>query len=217
MVSNNDSKRLIESGEAKATTLLVLASAAFDDEFLYWHPDTLLMEMERHYDCSMPQISVDRLQAAISLVTDNNFQASLADFVTICNVLSGDSPDPEQWDPADLDEIVWGVVEASIIEPSDDDEFDTEIRAYIGKLLDDNGILVTPPILAMAIRDNEADPTTGAFSDDPVIFPEIYQRQTNMQDALVIHVQNGLRELADQLSQLGLESLNDVIEKLRRA
>jgi hypothetical protein len=123
-----------------------------------WHPATILLDVRDDFGVELPRGNFDRLMAGIHLVTSDAFYKSVPTFIEICNVLSGGLYDPATWDPADALECAWGITEAMLMSPPDDDDnepFSREIRAYIGAALDQEGILDPPDVLRIAIRGKE--------------------------------------------------------------
>lgn len=192
-----------------ATALLLLIVDVYGTEAFEWDFKTLRMEIEEDFDVEMPQATFDRLMVAINLLTTDDFYKSLPDFITFCNILDGDRYDPRVFDPADPEEIAWGITEALLIEPPDEDEpFTEEIRAYIGAALDMQGIINPPDILRLALRDNPDLFATvqGEFSDDPDMFGAIYQFEDQKTSAINAYVKQKLQLLAAQIEALPLRN-----------
>lgn len=190
-----------------ATTMLVMLTDKYGTEALEWQPQTLVMEIEQDYRVDLPKVNMDKLMAAIDVLTSDNFYQSLPDFINLCNIFSGDSYDPRMWDPADSSEVAWGITEALIIEPPDGEEpFSLEITAYIGAILDAEGIIQPPDVLKIASRDI-ADLTgkiNGEFSDDPAMFGAIYDFENSKTQAINTYVKTNLTMLIQQLQVLPL-------------
>src|SRR6516165_7383164 len=133
--------------DAFATTLLTLFLDTYGTEGLAWHPDTISMEIEHDLGIIMPPDNYERLMTAISLLTTDGFFTSVPDFVYGCVVLNGHHVPPGVFSPADAADCAWGVTEAMLINPPEDrTPFSDEICSYIGKVLDDEGILVPPDV-----------------------------------------------------------------------
>jgi len=198
------------TGEATfATSLLLLTVDVYGTEAFEWDFKTLRMEIEDDFRVELPQASFDRLMVAINLMKTDDFFKSLPDFIAWCNILDGDRYDPRVFDPADAEEIAWGITEALLIEPPDEEEpFTEEIRAYIGAALDQEGIINPPDILRLALRDNPDLFSTvkGEFSDDPEMFGAIYQFEDQKTSAINDYVKQKLTLLSQQIDQLPLRS-----------
>jgi hypothetical protein len=204
-----------------ATTLLTLFVDTYGTEAFKWLPETRLVEIQDDFHVALPQANFDRLETAIQIVTGEDFYKSLPDFVHFCNVLSGSSFDPTQWDPADAAEIAWGVTEAMILSPPDEDEpFTEEIRSYIGYMLDEEGIIQPPDLLRLALRGSDPAATVqGDFSDDPEMFSMIYHFEQGKTDDINTLVRKNLQALSQQLQKLPLRSGNaeEAVQRLTRA
>lgn len=211
--SNSQTKALFRdawTGDSTyATCLLVMLVDTYGSEAFTWDFTTIKMEVEEDFDLKLPQANFDRLMVAINLLTTDDFYRSLPEFIAWCNILDGDRYDPRVFDPADSAEIAWGVTEALLIEPPEEDEpFTDEIRAYIGAVLDQEGIINPPDILRIALRDNPDLFATvqGDFSDDVEMFEAIYGFEQSKTTAINEHVKMRLSHLAQQLEALPLRS-----------
>lgn len=192
--------------KAFASTLLVLFVDAYGTEGFSWAPETIKAEIQDDFGVKLPSGNFDRLMAAISIITTDDFFKSAPDFVQLCNVLSGDSYNPEQWDPADAMEVAWGVTEALLIDPPEEDEpFSDEIRAYIGAVLDREGIMTPPDVLRLGVRDKDLSRRVQTeFSDDPTMFNAIYDFEASKTQEINENVRSSLMTLANQLDALPL-------------
>lgn len=213
MLKRNDRQILQEtftSDKAFTTTLLVTLVDKYGTESFEWAPDTIEAEINDDFDIRIPRPNMDRIMAGINLITTDSFYKSLPDFVNFCNVLAGDSYDPQLWDPADPTEIAWGITETALLAPPEDDDdapFSEEITAYIGETLNDYGILTPPNVLKLALRDSDPLPfVVGEFSDDPIMFHSIYQLEAEKTADIDKSVTNGLLALIVQLESLPLRN-----------
>lgn len=210
------------SKETFGSVLLTLFLDRFGTEALEWDPSTITMEIEEEFDVDLPQLTLDRLMVAIQILTTDKFFKSLPDFVTFCNVLDGDVYDPETFDPADAEEVAWGITEALLISPPDDDDpepFTDEIRAYIGATLDKEGIINAPDILRIALRMARVSPNMEEFSDDPMMFNAIYDLEAGKTEDINQSIRLKTQLLVAQLQALNLENGNtdEVIRMLHSA
>lgn len=166
-----------KSPQTFGIVLLTVFLDRFGTEALQWDPATIVLEVEEEFDVDLTQVSIDKLMVAINILTSDTFYNSLPDFITFCNVLSGDTYRPDMFDPADSSEVAWGMTEGLLIAPPEDDEdgpFNDEIRAYIGAVLDSEGIINAPDILQIALRRANISDAANQFSDDPEMFSAIY-------------------------------------------
>lgn len=200
------------SPESFATTLLTLFVDNYGTAGFEWDPETIRMELEEDFHVKVPQANFDRLMAAINLMRSDDFYKSLPDFISYCNILSGDTYDPRNWDPADAAEIAWGMTEALLIQPPDDEDenpFSEDIVAYIGQVLNQEGIINPPDILKVAVRDNDpARMVAGDYSDDPEMFNSIYDFEAGKSEEINQLVKANLQRLAQQLTALPLRAGN---------
>lgn len=219
-------QKLLEHPETHALTLLVLAFDSYpesDEEgrlaFVTWAPETLWRQLEEDYSVKLPVANSDKLAAAVCLWTSNEFFKSTDAFLRICNVLCGVGTGAE-FSPPDCLELAWGITEACLIHPPDEDEpFTDEIRHYIGRMLDEEGISNAPGVLRLGIRD-PAKPAAGAeYTDDPDLAHEIFTKDQGRSQTIERAIKLQTQELVHELSELKLAhgDTGDIVAKMRQA
>jgi hypothetical protein len=199
------------SRETFASVLLTLFLDRFGTEALEWEASTIALEIEEEFDVDLSRLSFDKLMVAVQILTTDRFHKSLPDFIEFCNVLNGDIYDPNTFDPADAEDVAWGITEALLIAPPDDDDpepFTAEIRAYIGAVLDQEGIINAPDILRIALRKARVSPAIGDFSDDPEMFSAIYEVEAGKTEEINQTIRTKTQILAAQLAALHLTNGN---------
>lgn len=199
------------SRETFATVLLTLFLDRFGMEALEWDPSTITLEIEEEFDVELPALALDKLMVAIKILTSDRFHKSLPDFIAFCNVLGGEPYDPNTFDPADTEEVAWGITEGMLIAPPDEQDtepFSDEIRAYIGGVLDAEGILNAPDVLRIALRKARVSPSLDDYSDDPEMFSAIYDVEANKTDEINRTIRTKTKILAAQLAALNLQNGN---------
>lgn len=198
-----------KSPQTFATVLITVFLDRFGTEALMWDPSTIALEIEEEFDVDLPQRSFDKLMTAVSMLTTDRFYKSLPDFITACNILSGDTYDPNTFDPADGEEIAWGITEGVLIcppEEDDQDPFSDEIRAYIGAALDAEGIINPPDILRIALRSANVSTSLDDFSDDPAMFNAIYDLEASKTGEINATIKDRTVTLYNQLAALKLQN-----------
>lgn len=210
------------SRETFASVLLTMFLDRFGTEALTWDPTTIALEVEEEFDVDLPQLSLDKLMVAIQILTTDRFYRSLPDFIAFCNVLGGDTYDPASWDPADAEEAAWGITEALLIYPPEDSQaepFTDEIRAYIGAVLDNEGLINPPDILRIALRTARVSPSVGDFSDDPAMFNAVYDFEEGKKQDINQSIRLKTKLLAAQLRALSLTNgaVDSVVKMLEQA
>jgi len=210
------------SRETFASVLLTMFLDRFGTEALTWDPTTVTLEIEEEFDVDLPQLSFDKLMVAIQIMTTDRFYRSLPDFVAFCNVLGGDTYDPNTWDPADAEEVAWGITEALLLYPPEESQsepFTDEIRAYIGAVLDSEGLINPPDILRIALRQSRVAPSIQDFSDDPAMFNAVYDLEEGKQQDINQTIRLKTKLLAAQLNALSLQNgtAKAVVKMLEKA
>lgn len=198
-----------KSPQTFASVLLTVFLDRFGVEGLQWEPGTITLEVEEEFDVDLPQASLDKLLVAINIVTSDSFYRSLPDFVMFCNVLSGDTYRPDMFDPADSSEVAWGLTEGLLLSPPEDDQdgpFSDEIRAYIGAVLDQEGIINAPDVLKIALRKANVSDAANEFSDDPDMFNAIYDVEAGKTAEVDDIIRAKVQMLLGQLQALQLQN-----------
>ena len=198
-----------KSPQTFASVLLTVFLDRFGVEGLQWDPGTITLEVEEEFDVDLPQASLDKLLVAINIVTSDSFYCSLPDFVMFCNVLSGDTYRPDMFDPADSSEVAWGLTEGLLLSPPEDDQddpFSDEIRAYIGAVLDQEGIINAPDVLKIALRKANVSDAANEFSDDPDMFNAIYDVEAGKTAEVDDIIRAKVQMLLGQLQALQLQN-----------
>jgi hypothetical protein len=200
-----------KSRETFASVLLTLFLDRFGPEGLDWDPATRVLEIEEEFDVDLSQQACDKLETAIQILTTDRFHKSLPDFISFCHVLNGDRYHPNTFDPADAEDVAWAMTEGLLISPPEDhetDPFSDEILAYIGGVLDKEGIINAPDILRVALRKARVSPSIGDFSDDPEMFHAIYDVESGKTEDINETIRTKTQILAMQLAALKLQNGN---------
>lgn len=192
-----------------ATTLLVWALDCYGPEVLTWHPETIRMELADDFHVEPTRANMDRVMAGVAVVTTDAFFKDPARFIQLCNILSGDEFDPTEFDAADAAECAWGITEALLLRPPEEDEpepFSDEVRAYVGAVLREEGFVTAPDVLAIALDANWSDKVQFEFADDPEMQSAIYKTQADRADEITALVKEGLASLIRQIQALPLRN-----------
>ena len=216
--THNLARSILVDTDTHALPLLTLFLDRYTTDGLYWDPQTIEMEIEDDFQIQLPPVNFDKLMAAITVLTTDDFFWSLPDFIHLCNIFSNDTHSPETFDPADSSEIAWGIVEAMLIAaPEDENPFKPEIIGYISETMRNEGIINPPDVLKVAQQDpGYRQPEN--FSDDPVMFEMIYKFAQQKTEDVEAYVKNNLRGLVDQMSKLPLVNGNvdDITGKMKK-
>lgn len=214
------SRKVLERKDVCASTLLVYGLDTFGLEMIGqdktadnfgdpWDPYTL--ELEYHSTCGvqLSPTALDRLMAAISIVTSDDFFQSAARFVPLANVLSGDDFDPQVFDMADPEESSWAVVEALMLHPPDQDKdagsvFSEEVKGYLGLMLREYGYMTPPRWLSFVTVPGSM--SHDDLANDPETAGEFFANQDSQFLSIDTMVNNRLVALAEQLQALQLTS-----------
>ena len=198
---------LFKDDNAYGTSLFLAASKVLTlEELGSFAPRTIRLELKDALRLShIPQDNMDRLMAAIAIVTTDRFYTDVPAFIDICNILSGTPPAPNVFDPADAYEVAWALAEATILDgfdgEQDEDQFSEEIRLYIGMMLEEDGFFSAPSIMKMAIMTNQYNPAT-SFADSSDIMPAVMEADEARHSDIQMMVVENMASLVAQLDKI---------------
>lgn len=197
---------MLFSGEAFGTTLLIIMFDTFGPEFLYWEPETLELELVETFGDTPSQDTMDRLAAAMAALTSNLFFISLEGFNTTCVSLNFKRMAGDMFIPASIEDVVWGITEVRLIigtEEDKDNEFSRDIRLYVGKLLEDVGILDPPEMLRFA-QLKKLGTDAQVIADLPDLTEVFEANQADSKEELDKYTINKIKLLMDQIAEIKL-------------
>ncbi len=213
-------RTMLAAEDTFTTPLFLIVMDKYGEDALSWSPDTIRRELQDDFQLSVPQFTLDKIMAAITLVTTNYFYKDVGRFIEICNILAGDEFQPDEFEPADAGEILFGMTEAMLLWPpgtGQDSQFSAEIREYISQVLKSEGIVEPFDVLRVAFQDNTPNLVSADFADDPEMYQAIYEMQKSKQSELKTMMLANVEALSRQLYMLPLQngSTNDVVSQLQ--
>jgi hypothetical protein len=169
-----------------------------------WDPRTVEMELESVCGMVAPQ-NIDKLMAAAEVLSTNDFERSLPDFIRICNVLA-DSPTDGTFDPAEAHEIAWALIETQIWR-DETIPFTPEIVGYIQKMLLDAGFTSVPEPFGRALTNTDfAWQQTEQDFDDADLYELSQSVESERQQELQLYLSRRLSRLFQELNALPLSA-----------
>lgn len=197
-----------------ASSLLLLYFDAFGAEVddqgraacLSWDPETIMLRLQ-HAGAQPNAVTYSKLLTAIRLQTSDAFYQRLVEFIPFCNILNDDFLDFGQFDLADPFDIAWGVSEAYLLSPPEDEPaFSPEVTGYIAEILKASGIWDPPDVLKLADPVGLGRLTVEAtFADDPVMFEAIQQASLETTQGLEGYIRERLENLFAEVEALPLQ------------
>lgn len=144
--------------KAPAYALLFVTMRKYGVECFEWEPELLRVEINRDYDIRLSDLQHDKLHAAIVVYTTNQFETDWRVFETCCQLFNNELVDHEDLNPLEAEEIIIGIVEASLIKKDDEDglEYDDEVRAYAGLVFHNYGMHKAPRLFPAALMPKSA-------------------------------------------------------------
>lgn len=210
-------RRLLTADDSRASVLLVWALDRFGPEVMDWHPATVRDEMEAEAGVAPAALNVDRLLAAITILGTDRFFKEARAFGPLVNVLNGGPFQPDEFDPPDVVDCAWAVTEALLLTGAEEPEpFSAEVRGFLAHLLREEGFVVPPDVLRIALDADYSARVRHEFGGDPELFGAIQEHQRRKDRQVKEAVTGGLHEVLAQLQTLKLQA-GDVKELSQRA
>jgi len=210
---------MLRDPDAIATPLLVILLDRFGTELFDWEPDTLRMEIRAAWGAEPPQENMDKIWALINIVTTNLFQVSLEFFIHACNALSGNGADFASYDPATVREMCWALSEQHLIDPlGEDEDFSSEILAYMKTSLKEEGFTQVPQILAPHVGTElqDASSVEEGLAVDAIEVNAYWDMQTRKRMEIDEYLLTRMRRLISDLASLPLKNADEErVQKLK--
>jgi hypothetical protein len=202
-----------KNSETFATSLVTLAIDEWGTECLEWDPKTFRMELKDVYKIDIPQKNVDKLMAAIVIMTTNLFYTSVDTFHNVANALNGSLANFQVWDPLEASEAAWAITEANMIDMPDlkkdfAERFSPAIRKYLGIILEDEGIINSPDVLKIAIRTTSKE-ASQTFADEPAMYQSFYRLSQAKEKDIYRYVKDRAVALLRELHKLPLQNRDE--------
>jgi hypothetical protein len=179
-------RTLLSEEGTYATVLLLLLVDKYGQEVLQWAPETIKEEVRADFAVKLSKQALDKIMAAIAIVTTNYFYKDVLRFVELVNILSGDDAQPEEFDPATAAQV-----------------------------LRDEGYMNAPDLLAVTGYDG-SDFVRDTWSDDPEMYQAIYEVQQQKAEHLKESLKENFHDLFTQLRLLPIAAGNkeDIMQRI---
>ena len=127
----------------------------------------------------------------------------------ICNSLDGEGADFRTFDPADVMEMSWAVMEVFLNDdPKDPPEklFCDEIRSYIGVEADREGFAELPRPITFGLMEGKYGEASDVFAGDQVMFSAYFSGAKDEVKRVEAATAAKLQRMVQQISRLPLQS-----------
>lgn len=182
---------LIQSPNTLATVAHAIMRDRFGDEWYWWDPLTVMLELQAEFKTDPCPEFMDRVSAMQVLMTGDSFFRRIDSFMGVCNAFSSGDPFFGSFDPVTAEEAAWGVAEAGM--NRDMLEFSPTIRKYCQTVLRENGY-----------GDGDDLPAFRAVFDGPIGLPDVRAGMVSAENgaALREYLEGQAMDLAAQLDSL---------------
>jgi hypothetical protein len=199
---------ILKDPEIFATTALALMFDEFGTEVTEWDPDVLGIEIREAFSVEPSDALLDRLLAAMAVLSSNSFFVDVKAFTTICNSLNRGVVMSDTWVPADLDDILWAVTEVRFLmgEYYSEEDYSHDVKRYVGVMLQQQGIRKIPSVLSFAEVDDTVTEVYDAYSGDAVMEQAFWDSQQEDRDNLESENIDKIDQYMAQIRTLPLDS-----------
>lgn len=187
---------------AFATTLMAICGYCYGVEFMDWDPATIRLELTEDLGVKPDEGVLDKINAAIAAVNDDNTFDDPIRFHTVMTTLYDLDAPVQDWDEPEVEEIAWGFSESLVLRgekampPISDD-----VARYAGVVLSGEGFAKPPAALSWAKLNTDR---LNTFSDDPIMFESIMKSQDELVKQVDTYVSSTMAKLMEQLRTLQL-------------
>ncbi len=214
-------KQALEDPSLFCSCVLLLLFDNIGPEVVDWEPESIYMQLEEMFGIKVDRLLADKINAVLSLIGTDLYHKSLEAFNVVNSVLNFKYANFDSFSPGGVDDLLWGVTEARLIEGGeafDKQGFSHDIAAYTAQLLSTEGVTKPPTILAFAEYDpRELDNRDLALASDPILAQTYWTRNDELINGLNTFAVAKLKKLFGQLSTLPLQNAQNMSEKVNRA
>lgn len=143
-------KEALTDPQCPAAVLLAIAMKKYGNEVLEFDPVILRHDLETDFKIELTDVQADKLQAALTVINSDNFEQNLEVFELACHLFCNNNNDFEDWEPLEVEEVICGTCEATLIRHEKLDYSD-DVRAYVGQVFFEGGFLKPPELFPSAI------------------------------------------------------------------
>jgi hypothetical protein len=181
-------KTALESPETFAVVLYSLLNEQYEDQWLYWDPATIYLELKDDFDADPASEVMDRIACLQVIMTTGEFFNNTQAFLAVCNTLLSGAPAFSVFDPVNVAEASWAVAEVAFLREFL--PFNYGITKYLKTILDSEG-----------------------YTDDyPDIFDEVFAKKMHKADEVRDEAVKSLRDKdRDEIAKFIHEQLQDMV------
>lgn len=195
-------RRKLLNGERPtyATVLLALLSDHFGTiEWFGWSPDVLGQEVIDDFGVEMPPDVRDQIWAMVSCLTTDRFYNDPLFFNHVANALSGEPLSMQVYEPADVDEMAWALLEVGLndLEDGEEPKFDPQVEEYLRQALRRQGYRNFGPFDFLG-----DSPVDMPFADDLEMAGAYFQEAEQDEQEIMDVLQHRVQDLHQQLKEL---------------
>jgi len=176
------SKTILEDQKAPAIALLSVVTKTYGSEAYEWDPMTLKAQLQEDYKCEISDLQSDKIQAAITVLTTDQYEGNIVVFETLNHLLNHQEKDLDEMDPLEAEELIIGMTEAYLIK-AEEMNFSPEVRVYAGVVFYNYGMHKSPKLFPQAImnesegNDDEKNEALQELFDEKVKLVNDYLKQ----------------------------------------
>lgn len=197
-------RNILISDDCYAVSALAIFLQDFGTEGLDWLPETVFREMEARYG-ELPTTTLNRLMAAIEILTSDIFYRRVDKFIDFVNILNHGHLEDFI---ADFGEIAWALTEILYIDPPEVEDplklFSSSVLTYIEQAFLRSGLTIPPSVFKQykIILPDKINTVLQSYADNPELFGALYEASTVNTEILERIIAEKVAELEYQLAQI---------------
>ena len=207
MAVTNNNKRLLSNNPSIITLMLILVDT-YGYEVLEWDLETIQKEVHDDFGVELTNSSLNKIAAAISLLTTNEFYTSLPSFIEICNAIAS-GYGTNVFDPATLEEVAWTVFVNTVMWPEEEAQFSAEIVEYVKVLLNTRGMYKIPTTLQTIVGSDYIQPIE-SLTEDPIMFTSVHDVQNTYANDIDKVVKDKISKTLTEMTTADLNSVQAI-------
>lgn len=168
----------------------------FGIEALEWDPVIVKKEVEEILGQSVSEANLDKINAGTAIIYSNVGEIYPQALETICHTSSGNFPDSDKWNPLELEELVQGLVDCTLLTNREYTPRE-ECEKYIHVILSEAGFHKVPKSLAVLTNLGSEEIESAKNKDEAV--------QKEKEEALLEYITEIMRVRIEQLKPLEIK------------
>jgi hypothetical protein len=145
---------ILKDKAVSPSVLLAIAVSEYGTDCFDWEPDLLRLEILEDFGVELSPSQSDKLQAAITVISTDQFENDWMAFNNCIHALNGEPFEHDLYDPVDAEQIAAVMPEIEVIRNQFTEEgikFSDEVNTYAGFVFSEYGLFFAPNEFSTAL------------------------------------------------------------------